>query len=197
MEKTVNYQTGQLTPKLKMLSYPITFRNNFCTQGQNTFHTHTLNSCNISHLFCLIALFRIWFFHGVTCLSSYLNPFQMQYTGSLHASQFLSGEHSFSASLMINSTRANKSRPLAKQYHKNRKPVFEINSYRMPVKNSYKATIERSTVKDSAYLHNTLVESCWMTSRSLLNKVIHKHEFLLRVVHDNLLVFTHFLVFTS
>jgi len=44
---------------------------------------------------------------------------------------------------------------LAKQYHKNRKPAFEINSYRMPVKNSYKATIERSAVTDSAYLHTT------------------------------------------
>jgi len=50
--KTVNYHTGQLTPKLRMLRYRITFRNNFCTQGQNTFHTHTLNSCNISFLFC-------------------------------------------------------------------------------------------------------------------------------------------------
>jgi len=44
---------------------------------------------------------------------------------------------------------------LAKQYHKNRKPAFEINSYRMPVKNSYKATIERSTTRDSTYLHST------------------------------------------
>ena len=102
--KTVNYHTGQLTPKLRMLSYPITFRNNFCTQDQNTFHTHTLNSCNISFLFALTGLFGIWFFYGVTCLSSSLNAFQMQYMGSLHALQFFSGEHSFSASLMIKST---------------------------------------------------------------------------------------------
>jgi len=88
---TVNYHMGQLTSKLKMLSYPITFRNNFCTQGQNTFHTHTLNSCNISFLFCLTGLFWIWFFYGVTYLSSSLNAFQMQYMGSLHALQFLSG----------------------------------------------------------------------------------------------------------
>jgi len=44
---------------------------------------------------------------------------------------------------------------LAKQYHKNHKPAFEINSYRMPVKSSYKATIERSTMRDSAYVHTT------------------------------------------
>jgi len=39
---------------------------------------------------------------------------------------------------------------LAKQYHKNRR-----NGYRMPVKNSYKTTIERSTMRDSGYLHTT------------------------------------------
>jgi len=105
--KTVNYHTGKLTPKLKMLSYPITFRNNFCTQGQNTFHTYTLNSCNISFLFCLTGLFEFWFFYGVTCLSSSLNEFQMQCMGLLHALHFLSGEHSYSASLIIKSTRPN------------------------------------------------------------------------------------------
>jgi len=47
---------------------------------------------------------------------------------------------------------------LAKQYHKNSKPAFEINSYRMPVKNSYKATIERSTMWYSGYLHTTSCE---------------------------------------
>jgi len=106
--KTVNYHTSQMTSKLRMLSYPITFRNNFCTQGQNTFHihTHTLNSCNISCLFCLIGLFGNWFFYGVTCLSSSLNAFQMQYMGSLHALQCLSGERSFYSSLIIKSTRA-------------------------------------------------------------------------------------------
>jgi len=35
--KTVNYHTGQLAPKLRMLNYPVTNRNNFCTQGQNKF----------------------------------------------------------------------------------------------------------------------------------------------------------------
>jgi len=156
--KTVYYHTGQLTPKLRMLIYPITFRNNFWTQGQNMSHTHTLSSCNISFLFCLTGLCGIWFFYGLTCLSSSLNAFQMQYTGSLHALQFLSVEPSFSVSLIIKSTRPNLSRPLTKQYNKNRKPAFEINSYRMPVKNCYKATIERSTMRDSAYLHTT---SCW------------------------------------
>jgi len=104
--KPVFHDGKTVTPKLRMLSYPITFRNNFCTQGQNTFHTHTLNSCNISFLFCLTGLFGIWFFYGVTCLSSSLNAFQMQYMGSLHALQFLYGEHSFSVSLVIKSTRA-------------------------------------------------------------------------------------------
>jgi len=101
--KTVNYHTRQLSPKLRMLRYPITFRNNFCTQSQNTLHTQTLNSCNMSFLFCLTGLFGIWFFYGVTCLSSSLNAFQVQYMGSLHALQFISGEHSFSASLIIKS----------------------------------------------------------------------------------------------
>jgi len=30
---------GQVIPKLRILSYPITFQNNFSTQGQNMFHT--------------------------------------------------------------------------------------------------------------------------------------------------------------
>jgi len=81
MEKTVNYHQGQLTPKLRMLSYPITFQRIICTQGQNTSHTHTLSSCNISSLFCLTGLFGFWFFYGVTCLSSSLNAFQMQNMG--------------------------------------------------------------------------------------------------------------------
>jgi len=55
----------------------------------------------------LTGLFGIWFFYGLTCLSISLNAFQMQHMGSLHALQFLSGEHSFSAGLIIKSTRAN------------------------------------------------------------------------------------------
>jgi len=46
--KTVNYHTRQLSPKLRMLRYPITFRNNFCTQSQNTLHTQlwTVATCH-------------------------------------------------------------------------------------------------------------------------------------------------------
>jgi len=37
--KKVNYHTPPLTPNLRILRYPIIFRNNFYTQDQNTFHT--------------------------------------------------------------------------------------------------------------------------------------------------------------
>jgi len=104
--KTVNYHTGQLTRKLRMLSYPITFRNNFCTHGQHTLHTHFEQ---LQHFILVLFdwLIRNLFFYGVTCLSSSLNAFQMQYMESLHAWKFLFGEHSFSASLIIKSTGAN------------------------------------------------------------------------------------------
>jgi len=56
--KTVNYHTGQLTPKLRMLSYPITFWN-ICTQGQNTFHTHT-HFEQLQHFILVLFDWLIW-----------------------------------------------------------------------------------------------------------------------------------------
>jgi len=66
--KTVNYHTGQLTPKLRMLSYPITFRN-ICTQGQNTFHTHTLWTVATFHS-CFVWLAYLEFNSFIECHAS-------------------------------------------------------------------------------------------------------------------------------
>ena len=78
--KTVNYHTGQLTPKLRMLSYPSKFRNNLCTQGQNTFHTQisTLATFHCRFVWLANSEFGL-IMKGHVLNSSILNAFRIQY----------------------------------------------------------------------------------------------------------------------
>ena len=58
------------------------FETTFAHRARTRFHTQIWkkNTQNLG----LTGLFGIWFFHGVTCLSSSLNAFQMQYMGGLY-----------------------------------------------------------------------------------------------------------------
>jgi len=87
-----------------MLSYPITVRNNFCTQGQNTFHIQICTMTTFHSGFVWLATSGFGLFmesHVLGC--SNLNAFQKQYMWSLDALQFLSAELSFSGCLIIKS----------------------------------------------------------------------------------------------
>jgi len=62
----------------------------------------------------------------------------------------------------------------------------------MLAKTTYKATVERSTMRDSRYLHTTSSGKLLEVFGKPLEQVIYNPEFLLHVPDDNFFVFTYF-----